>query len=78
MPNSFIYNFEYANIGHSIYSDHSPVQLKLKELTTNNKGTEYVTKINKLIVNPTESENIEFFHEMRSICTLVTPALTPH
>jgi hypothetical protein len=29
-------------------------------------------------VNPTESENIEFFHEMRSICTLVTPALTPH
>jgi exonuclease III len=62
MPNSFIYDVEYTNIGHSIYSDHSPVQLKLKESTTNKKGRgfwkfntsllkdpEYVTKINALI-----------------------------
>jgi hypothetical protein len=38
MPMSFIYNVDMVNIGHSVYSDHSPVELNLKEKIAHSKG----------------------------------------
>ena len=59
IPKSFLYNVETIEIGHSIYSDHSPL---LKTETSNQKGRgfwkfnlallkdhEYVKKVNTLI-----------------------------
>jgi hypothetical protein len=62
IPVSLMYSVENISIGHSIYSDHSPVHLELMEKVASNKGRgfwklntsllkdkEYVDSINKLI-----------------------------
>jgi hypothetical protein len=62
IPNSWLYNVNTVDIGHSVYSDHSPVHLTLNEDNPATKGRgfwkfnnsllrdkEYTSKVNELI-----------------------------
>jgi exonuclease III len=62
IPNNMIYQINKVDIGHSLYSDHSPVSIHLEEKTENIRGrgywkfnssllqdNDYVTKINELL-----------------------------
>jgi exonuclease III len=67
IPNSLIYNVLEIEIGHSLYSDHSPIHLKLADKQSVSKGRgfwrlnvsllkdlEYITQINKIIIEEQE------------------------
>jgi exonuclease III len=67
IPNSLIYNVLEIEIGHSLYSDHSPIHLKLADRQSVTKGRgfwklnvsllkdlEYITQVNKIITEEQE------------------------
>jgi hypothetical protein len=70
IPNSLIYNVEEIEIGHSLYSDHSPVSLKLTDKHEGSKGRgfwkfnnsllkdiEYIDKVNNIISEEQDRQN---------------------